>query len=1108
MNKFIELRNHIYEAENLYTFPLAFLEESMVLGEKYQDKIMVEGIQIIKQINLNKRIKEEDLLKLLFSLGENPYLDRYMVDTILGFSDRDMKVLLEKKMKEIILKKDYNCQKLYHLVEICIELNLDVIEEDDLSYMLLNYKRDLDLLSLLVDYVHHFRRGGFKDHLVGFLEDDYPGHIKIQLLNVMVELYSEVKIDRDFLRTAIRHDENKLFYDSYVEFLRKKIVFKNSGISMIQSMFYGDFEDSGKGNNGGLAVLLKSLGDELSKDPEISFIFTITIADHLDKPFMSRYGEKHVFLRLPIYMDKNLPEPFLKRELFIKRSIHRYLEKAGVSPDIFHIRFLDNASKAMASLCKELNKTLAFTLTPDPHRNIFEESGEVRAFSPEELMEKLNKIKIGDELLYRSDGIVGIGNQQVQEELKIYFPQFKEEVISKKLQMIGEGIQLNETSQGDGEKDFDLDEFMILNSIHQDFFEKPIILNVGRLAVLKGQMELLKAWTNSKLSETHHLLIIGGDLEEPTKEERKVMDFFKSHMEGYPHLKDKFFHKGAMSNDKVRFLEKTIIKNELEDPHLYLCSSLKEEFGIAILEAMSQGFLVLAPMKGGVKSYLKDGVNGFLIDTSSGENMARQTEHQIYKSKRSIEEFKKIQKAGQKTVDELFSVKKIASNFLSFYLALEGVKIMNDKHVFFISPPFYSHFNPMLVLAKSFKTKGLDVTFGCSREFEESVLHEGLNFYEIDISSNKNVGKAESTDQPDTEKKRLEEFFESTKRGAIETLITQSHHRKADMLYNPQELIDKIKIINETLDVDFFVVDILSYSVTLGLYFLDLPFITFCPPHPNTIPGDGAYYGVPLNWPSAIKVEEDDLRRLKEVSRGTQKEFTEVFNTVIAKNSAIKETGNAFGLISERAVIYNYFDFNHIEAQEQNPKRIFAGNCFKKASLDAEWVEKIKTKEKKILISLGTFLSNRKDVLEKLIVSTREIYPEALIIVSAGSNAENLRKYRSSNTIIEGFIPQIGLMPYMDTVIFHGGCNTFTEAMYYGKDMIILPFSSDQFNIAFDVEKNNLGKVLDPNGFSHDDLVEAFNHMENMSKDNIKHWSKVSKERGTDYAVKKVLDVD
>jgi MGT family glycosyltransferase len=431
---------------------------------------------------------------------------------------------------------------------------------------------------------------------------------------------------------------------------------------------------------------------------------------------------------------------------------------------------------------------------------------------------------------------------------------------------------------------------------------------------------------------------------------------------------------------------------------------------------------------------------------------------------------------------------------------------MNANHFFLISPPFYSHFTPLLVLAKSFKKLGKEVTFGCSREFKQQVEQANLTFYEIDISKNKNVGKAELTNQPDSERDRLDEFFEATRKGGVETLITQSKHRKKDMLYKPEDLVSKIKRIDDSLEVDLYVVDILSYGVTLGLYVLDLPFVTFCPPHPLTIPMVGESYGVPKHWPSAIPVEIKQLEELKQVAKNTQEEFTTIFNTMIKESKNKREPiDNAFNLVSDKAILYNYFDFNAVEDNEQLPNKIFMGHCFEEESLNKEWLEKVKGNNKKILITLGTFLSNRVDVLEKLISGSKKYDPDSLLIVSAGSNAEKLKHYRSSNVIIEEFIPQKALMPYMDNVIFHGGCNTFTEAMYYAKPMIILPFSSDQFNIAYDCEKKQLAQILNPNTFKEEDLLSALEKINNQSEKELAHWSAVSKQRGPDYAVKQLF---
>jgi glycosyltransferase involved in cell wall biosynthesis len=48
---------------------------------------------------------------------------------------------------------------------------------------------------------------------------------------------------------------------------------------------------------------------------------------------------------------------------------------------------------------------------------------------------------------------------------------------------------------------------------------------------------------------------------------------------------------------------------------VYVCGSLKEEFGIALLEAMATGLFVVAPDGGGPATYVERGVTGILTTT-------------------------------------------------------------------------------------------------------------------------------------------------------------------------------------------------------------------------------------------------------------------------------------------------------------------------------------------------------------------------------------------------------------------------------------------------------------------------------------------------------------
>ena len=669
MNEFIEFRNLVYDKEGNHLYPFQFLNEYIDKSKTVNsdDRKVIEHIQTIQQIEQEKKLGEKEIDELFSFLGEHPSLDRFAVDAVLKFSTDEIKPIIERKTKDLLRNQQYHSQRLYHVLDLCIECGLDILSDNDILGMLQQYKLDFEIISILLDYMASFERQGFKDQLSNLLTLDYPDTIKIQGLNVLVSLYSIETIDQSFGK-SMKDERNQVFVEGYIKFLRGDFTFEKHGVSILQSMFYGDFEDSGKGDNGGLAVLLKGLGEEISKDSRIAHVFTITITQELHKPFISFYGDKHVFIRLPMYLDQSVSDKFIKRELFIRRQIARFLKGANIKPDVFHIRFLDNASKAVAHLCKEWGSKLVFTLTPDPHRNMFDESGQSKEFGFNELIEKLNKIKIGDELINRCDGIVGIGNGDVKSELEIYFPQFKDEEVNRKIKMIGEGIQIDKSIDA---------EAIAVNSnnlieTNKGFFERPVILNVGRLAVIKGQIELLKAWANSRLSETHNLLIIGGDLERPNTEEAMVIDFFEDYLQRHPQFKDRFIHKGAMSNSDIRLLERNLIKRDFDSPHIYLCSSVKEEFGIAILEAMSIGFLTLGPIKGGVKSYMRNGENGFLIDTSNWKTIANGAEKHLYDSNIDKVQVKKIQAAGQRTVDENFSIKKISNEFVSFYLSLKG----------------------------------------------------------------------------------------------------------------------------------------------------------------------------------------------------------------------------------------------------------------------------------------------------------------------------------------------------------------------------------------------------------------------------------------------------
>ncbi len=120
---------------------------------------------------------------------------------------------------------------------------------------------------------------------------------------------------------------------------------------------------------------------------------------------------------------------------------------------------------------------------------------------------------------------------------------------------------------------------------------------------------------------------------------------------------------------------------------------------------------------------------------------------------------------------------------------------------------------------------------------------------------------------------------------------------------------------------------------------------------------------------------------------------------------------------------------------------------------DAPWDPPPSDGRRLVYLSLGSLGSADVELMRALVATLADT-PHRYI-VSRGPRHDEYEL--ADNMIGSEFLPQTSVLPHVDAVITHGGNNTVTESMWFGKPMLVLPIFWDQHDNAQRVHETGYG---------------------------------------------------
>ena len=398
---------------------------------------------------------------------------------------------------------------------------------------------------------------------------------------------------------------------------------------------------------------------------------------------------------------------------------------------------------------------------------------------------------------------------------------------------------------------------------------------------------------------------------------------------------------------------------------------------------------------------------------------------------------------------------------------------MSGKTILFWPESAYGPTNNCIGIGNVLKNRGHNVVFAAESSWGGKLSPLGFKEELVDLSAPPENADAQSAGQfwKDFIRDTSPEFKKPTVE-QLETFITPTRQALIDgAIYSEPRLKEIIAKHKPDVIVED---NVLCFPATITA---SVPFVRVVSCNPLEILGEniappfsGLAENDPASWISYNQAYEK-----------TQRTMWEKFNTWVVSQGAPALPDLDFIHTSKELNMYVYpteLDYTDKGPLGNNWHRIDS----RVRSTDAafELPQEITNRpadSKLIYLSLGSLGSADVDLMKRLVSILGKTKHK--FIVSKGPQASEYDL--ASNMVGAEFLPQISIIPKVDLVITHGGNNTTTESVHFGKPMIVLPLFWDQYDNAQRVHEKGHGIRLATYAFKDEELTGAIDKLLNDS---------------------------